>query len=364
MTTALGLDIGGANLKAADLDGTVRSIAFPMWRQYRELADRLRDLSWLEQPDLVGLTMTAELADCFKSKADGVGWVIDSVQHAFPQSEIRIWLTSGEFAEPDDAVALPELVAAANWHALATWAGRAVPNGPAILIDTGSTTTDVIPLLDGLPASAGLNDLERLQSGELVYTGVRRTPLCSVTDSVTLADRRAPVAAEFFATSQDVYVLLGSNAEDGSDTDTADGRPRTIEHSAARLARMLCCDRTELDMTSLRSLAAQFATAQRKQIARAVTQVQNRLTQQLQQLDRDDADRPPAVIISGSGGFLAAAAATDRGLSSQLNLADSGHETTAGSACAFAVARLVFERCRDDLLDTVPFQQTDRPSRL
>ena len=71
MTTALGLDIGGANLKAADPDGQVRVATFPMWQQHRELTDRLRSLSWIERPDLVGVTMTAELADCFETKADG-----------------------------------------------------------------------------------------------------------------------------------------------------------------------------------------------------------------------------------------------------------------------------------------------------
>jgi len=67
--------------------------------------------------------------------------------------------------------------AAANWLALATYAGRLAPRGPAVLLDVGSTTTDVIPLQDGTPVPRGRTDPERLESKELVYTGVRRTPL-------------------------------------------------------------------------------------------------------------------------------------------------------------------------------------------
>lgn len=97
-------------------------------------------------------------------------------------------MTSGEFAEVQDAIELPQLVAAANWHALATWAGRAVPVGPALLIDAGSTTTDIIPLLNGIPCPQGFTDLQRLADPELVYTGVRRTPILLIVHHVPLLD--------------------------------------------------------------------------------------------------------------------------------------------------------------------------------
>ena len=357
MTTTLGLDIGGANLKAANLDGQVRIIPFSMWQQHRDLAKQLRALTWTEHPELIGVTMTAELADCFDCKADGVSWVIESAQQAFPKSEIRVWLTTGEFAEPDDAAELPELVAAANWQALATWVGRAVPDGSAILIDTGSTTTDIIPLVDGVPVSSGLNDFERLRFGELVYTGVRRTPLCAVTDSVVLNDVRFPLAAELFATTQDVHVVLGSIAEDAGDTNTADGKPLTMSAARSRIARMLCCDHTELDGETVDSIARQFADAQRNQLIDACSRVRNRLIKQLQSAGREDADIEPKVVLSGSGAFLAADVAAECGLTILTNLKESASNSVAESACAFAIAQLVFERCRDDLLQAVPFPE-------
>src|SRR5256885_9284124 len=54
---------------------------------------------------------------------------------------------------------------------------------PALLLDTGSTTTDIIPMINGVPVPVGRTDPHRLGTGELVYTGVRRTPVCAVLGS-------------------------------------------------------------------------------------------------------------------------------------------------------------------------------------
>ncbi|MFN8709194.1 MAG: hydantoinase/oxoprolinase family protein, partial [Planctomyces sp.] len=169
----LGLDIGGANIKAATADGICVSVHFEIWKSPELLAETLTSkiAGVAGKADLVAVTMTAELADCFDTRTEGVAFIIQCVQQAFPQSLIRIWLTSGEFAEPEDACDLPMLAAASNWNALATWAGRAFPAGPALLLDIGSTTTDISPLLDGFCFAQGTTDLTRLQNSELLYTG-------------------------------------------------------------------------------------------------------------------------------------------------------------------------------------------------
>src|SRR5258708_819144 len=128
----------------------------------------------------------------------------------------------------------PLQVAAANWLALATYAGRFVPEGPALLLDIGTTTTDIIPLFNGKPIPRGRTAPERLASCELVYTGVRRTPRCALMGSCG--------AAEFFAPTLDVHLILDFIAEDPADCNTADGRPATKTAAHARLARMMCAD--------------------------------------------------------------------------------------------------------------------------
>src|SRR5262245_32221527 len=206
MTRAvLGFDIGGANTKAAHSGGACLSRPFALWQDPEGLALRLllRELrAALPPANELAVTMTGELCDCFASKREGVSRILSVVGDVAGDMPVRVWRNDGSLvdlaaAQSGDAL----LVAAANWPALATWAGRLVPSDPALLLDIGSTTTDIIPLHDGVPVAAGHTDTERLRTGELVYTGVRRTPVCAVLGNEGLA-------SEFFATTHDVYVAL------------------------------------------------------------------------------------------------------------------------------------------------------------
>jgi probable H4MPT-linked C1 transfer pathway protein len=359
----LGLDIGGANIKAATADGVSVCVPFEIWRRKDELVATLRSLKLpgMEQsPDVVALVMTAELADCFETKAEGVDFIVRTVQTVFDKSLIRVWLTSGEFAEPDDARDLPVLVAASNWHAMATWAGRAIPVGPVLLIDVGSTTTDVIPMMDGVPVPQGLTDLERLASHELIYTGIWRTPVCAVVSEVPFPTDevrsdleldpsvRIPVAAEHFATMLDVHLLNGDLPEDPQRRDTADGRPATRACAASRLAHMLCCDVTELTPQQLGAMAKFIAEQQAQMISRAV---QSRLD--FLSNSGPSSTTKPAVLVCGSGSWLAERVLEQIGVSrfsSVSNLSSMFVRNVSDCAPAFAVARLAAERCVDDLL--------------
>lgn len=336
MNHVIALDIGGANLKAAHSDGLCRSRAFPIWQRPDQLANELTSLvgDWLPCR-AVAVTMTAELADCYATKAEGVGRILDAVQWIAGDSQIGVWQTVGEFVTTQVAREFPLLTAAANWHALATFAGRLVPDGQALLLDMGTTTTDIIPLAGGLPVPSGRTDAERLISGELVYSGCRRTPLCAVAYSVPLGDTYTQVAAELFATTADVYLLLGEIAEEPDNCDTANGQPATIDAAHDRLARLLCRDRTELSLEQAREVASFLADVQRQRISGAIDRV---LALQ--------AERPGTVIVSGSGSFLA-----NRILDAHAKLNDTprtnlsqmfGPEVS-DAACAFALVRLAAE---------------------
>ena len=338
MSTCIGLDIGGANIKLSNgVDRTIE-IAFPLWKSPETLAATLTSLGSLlaTPPDTVALTMTGELADCFRTKADGVEHILNSVEAAFPSSVIRIWQSGAEFFNAEEAREFPILVAAANWHGLATWAGRACPLGASLLIDIGSTTTDIIPLSNGTPIPEGGTDPARLLSGELVYTGVRRTPLCAVTQQIEFRGQLVGVAAELFATTRDVYQWLGELPEAPNDVDTANNRPATREFARDRLVRMLCADSDEIDDRETDDLARQWAAAQRGQIRHAIARVLARHSGSLKM-----------VMISGEGEFLARQVIDEipelAGVE-VLSLAKVlGPEHSVG-ACAYAVARLASER--------------------
>jgi probable H4MPT-linked C1 transfer pathway protein len=279
--------------------------------------------------------MTGELADGFASKANGVRAIVAAAVEAAAGRPVHFWQTGGEFLGPEDAAELPRFVAAANWHALATFCGRVVPHGPALLIDVGSTTTDIIPLRDGRVAAEGLTDPERLRVGELVYTGATRTPVCALGPSVSIGGESYPLAAEFFATMKDVSLLLGDLTEDSTDRDTADGRPATVEFATPRLARMLCADPEEVGEETVHRLAESLRDRQQELVAAALDRVLDRLGGR------------PQVLLSGSGIFVAeqVVARCPRLAGAEVtSLAELFARRVSRSACAYAVARLAAER--------------------
>ncbi len=333
----LGLDIGGANIKAATESATAMSVSFEIWRAPERLtAALLPFVNRFASAELLAVTMTAELADCFATKGEGIDCILRAVEAVAGERPIRVWQTSGEFVSPDEAREEPRLTAASNWHAQATFVGRLVPHGSALLIDIGSTTSDLIPLVDGLPMPTGRTDVERLQSGELVYCGVRRTPLCALVDRVPLHKAECAVAAELFATTLDVYLILGNIPESPLDIGTANGRPATISEAHDRLVRLLCCDRTEIASADLHRIAKYVAAVQLSRLKQAAELVASRFPSPCGK-----------VLISGSGAFLSRRVAemTPRLQAAQIDsLPDLFGPSVADAACAFAVAKLAAER--------------------
>ncbi len=330
----LGLDIGGANLKAADGHGSARLRPFALWRRRAELvpalADLMREFSGVQR---LAVTMTGELADCFETKAQGVSAIVDAVVQAAGGRVVRVYRNDGCWVAPEDAVADPLAVAAANWHALARFAGRFAPHKSALVMDIGSTTCDFVPLVHGLPAPRGRTDPERLVSGELVYTGVQRSPVCAVASRVPWRGFLCPLAQELFATTWDVYLLLGDLPEAPDRTETADGRPATRQAAHDRLARSICADRTMVDRPAAEAIARAIAEAQLDQLAEAADRVISMLP-----------ERPTSVVLSGQGEFLARRVLERLGLSIRIvSLAEALGRDISSAAAAHAVAVLAAE---------------------
>jgi probable H4MPT-linked C1 transfer pathway protein len=322
----LGLDIGGANLKAALLhSGKTQCLTRPylLWRNPEGLTKALTDLISSLPADELAITMTGELCDCFASKRQGVLHILDSVERVAKGRPVHVWGTDGGFHLIEKARSSPLLFTASNWIGLATWAGRYAPEGPALLFDVGSTTSDIVPLLDGKPFPRGRTDRERLFCSELIYCGVRRTPLMVFSPWV---------ACEVFATTLDAFLLSGEIEEDPHSTDTADGRPATKHCAHARIARMMCED---LETTT---------ETEREQLARSAADgMRMRLRTGLKGAVRHLPNSPRVVILAGSGEFIAHSALTSApGLAEATALSVAGMlgRDVSIAACAHAVAVL------------------------
>jgi (4-(4-[2-(gamma-L-glutamylamino)ethyl]phenoxymethyl)furan-2-yl)methanamine synthase len=329
----IGWDVGGANIKAALVEraagagSIVVEQPFALWRDPHRLPEVLIETAHrLGGVRTMAATMTAELADCFATKREGVRFVLDALSHAFPGVDVQIYGLDGTFRSLEAARERPHRVAAANWMASATLAAQTFPD--ALFIDVGSTTTDIIPLAGGRVVARGRTDPARMRSGELVYTGALRTPICAIVRTVPLRGRRCRVAAEHFAVAADAHLWLGQIAERAYTCETPDGRGRSREEAGARLARMVCADLEMLTPDDITAIAAAVARAQVRQIAGGIRQV----------MRGSRARWPGTAVVVGHGAFLARAAAPDVGLT-----------VREPRGCAFdtpasAVACLLFDR--------------------
>ncbi len=330
----LAIDIGGANIKLADGQGFAQSHYFPLWQRPSKLEQELRTLIAQAPPaDRVAATLTGELADCYATREEGVRRIIDAFQKATDGRHVRIYRLDGKIVTPQVALDQPLQCAASNWHALARFAGRFAPTGSAMMIDAGSTTCDLIWLENGQPQPQATGDTERMMAGELVYTGVDRSPVCAVANAVTYRGRRCPLAQELFANMRDVYLTLGDLPEEPTNNVTADGRPATREHAVARLARMLCTDRQQFNETDAAAAAREIAGAQLAMVSAALEQVLS-----------SHSARPATVITSGQGEFMIGRAMSAAGLEcSTMSLGEKLGNRVSRCAPAHALAVLASE---------------------
>lgn len=272
----ISLDIGGAHLKAALFDegGTLRDLdqcPCPLWQGLDRLEEALAALlaRW-GHPRRAVATMTGELADLFDDRTDGVRRIAGAVRTALPSTQLEFFAGPRGLVPADAAADLANAVASANWYATALVA--AMP-GDGLLIDIGSTTTDIVPLANGGPRHWGYTDAERLESGELVYTGLVRTPVMAVARAVPVAGRWRTLMAELFATMADVHRLTGTLPEGADQHPTADGRDPGIPSSARRLLRMVGEDLGPDTLPVAHRLARHLAERQLRHIEDALDQV-------------------------------------------------------------------------------------------
>jgi (4-(4-[2-(gamma-L-glutamylamino)ethyl]phenoxymethyl)furan-2-yl)methanamine synthase len=272
----VGWDIGGAHLKLTRVRGSVvvalRQLPCALWQGVDRLAAAIAEgfAGW-PVPERHAVTMTGELADIFPDRASGVRAILATVTQHIDPSAIAVYASDGVFLSVESAAENPTRVASANWHATAQLAAARLGDG--LLVDVGSTTTDIVPFRGGAVVAQGGDDAARLASDELVYRGVVRTPVMAVVRQVEIDGVRSGVMAEHFATMADVYRVIGELPDHADQHATADGRGKSPAESAARLARMVGRDAASAPEETWRKLARAIAEAQLQQLEEAAARV-------------------------------------------------------------------------------------------
>lgn len=341
----LGWDIGGAHLKVAAVDRKgrvvqVQQLPCPLWLGLEHL-DHAISVALAEMPRarLHAVTMTGELTDFFRSRAQGVKTIIARFAMQAPVGRTYIYAGPAGFLTPQNAVQRTDAVASANWAASAQLVASLLPD--ALFVDIGSTTTDLVPIRGGVLMIRGFSDADRLACEELVYTGVVRTPLMALADRIPFDGQWIPAMAEYFATTADVYRLTGELPEGADQLPAADNGGKSVRDSARRLARMIGRDLESAPLAQWKRCARHLADLQLWQIRQACERVLSRA---------DAVDRSP-VVGAGTGRFVARKLAIQLGrryrdFDSLIETAPDAASWASGCAPAVAVALLAQRRKR------------------
>jgi probable H4MPT-linked C1 transfer pathway protein len=295
----IGWDVGGAHLKAAllDHDGVVQQViqlVCPLWRGLDELEKAVGEvLSQIgHTSSLHAITMTGELVDLFESRSVGVVAIAQLMQEKL-QGEVQFYAGMKGFLPFEQVAENANLIASANWLASAHFVANKIPN--ALFVDIGSTTTDFVVISCGEVITEGFSDAERLRSDALVYCGVVRTPIMALGQKVFFEGAYSNIAAEYFATTADVYRLTGDLLPEDDMAETADGAGKSQVESARRLARMIGHDVEDAPLTAWTKLAEAFKEMQLQRLGETA--------------DRVSQHRSDPLIGAGAGKFLVAALA-------------------------------------------------------
>ena len=300
----VGWDIGGAHVKACLLrDGRVADVAqwaCPLWQGMDHL-DRVLQQARTHWPQLDGaahaITMTGEMTDLFEHREDGVrriaATLTDALAPGAPDA-LRFFAGEARWCRTAEVEAHWEQIASANWLATASHAAQCIDEG--VLIDIGSTTTDLIAFRAGRVLGTGRSDAGRLASGELVYHGAVRTPLCALGPRVAWRGVETNVMNEFFATTADVYRLTGELDPAHDLHPSADNAPKDLAATRRRLARMVGLDARDASDDDWLAFAHTWRARQVDELA-----------SQLRRVVADHGLSAQAVALSaGCGDFLVA----------------------------------------------------------
>jgi (4-(4-[2-(gamma-L-glutamylamino)ethyl]phenoxymethyl)furan-2-yl)methanamine synthase len=237
------------------------------------------------------LTMTGEMADLFADREAGVAALAERmVQHLGP--ELTIYAGAQGWVPAAQAGRHWRGVASANWRLTADWLAQRV--GDALLVDIGSTTTDLVPLRGGQVSSSCEDDAQRLARGELVYQGVVRTPLCALGPQVHFEGNDVNLMNEWFATSADVYRLTGELDAAHDQQPAADGAAKDKAATQQRLARLIGRDARDASPAQWLALAQEFRQRQLGEIQRNLQRV----------LASTNLPATAPLVAAGCGAFL------------------------------------------------------------
>ena len=286
----------------------------------------------LEQVDYIAAAITAELSDAFQTKREGILTILKALKQVFDEKKIFFINNECSFNNYKSAMTNYLKIMAANWVSTSLFLCNFIST--CVLIDGGSTTIDVIPILNSLPVAKGNDDVTRMINHELIYTGGLRATIPSITHFVPYKGNLVRISFEKFALISDVHRILNNITEKEYINDTADNRSKSLNNCYARLSRMICMDFETISKDDLDLIAKYIYKKQLNIISREIKEFMDNLIKRFPTFER----KPDFVITGLAGDFLIRKALQELGYDNILSYEKITQIPDHISSSAFAVA--------------------------
>ena len=297
-----GWDIGGAHLKVCQIRNiknkdVIRAVQIKckLWKGLENLSRAIKEVknNWsIKESDYHFFTMTGEMVDLFPSRSDGVKNILKVLKSIFGQ-KVECYSQDSTFITLSSKNNW-QSIASSNWHVTANFVSSYIKEG--VLVDIGSTTTDLIPIKNSVPITKkNTSDANRLRNGELVYLGITRTLVSSIKPNLRFKNYYYNVMRESFANTADVFRITNELATEDDLYPTCDNMEKTRLASERRLARVIGMDRENATSKEWRVFANHIKALIIKELHKNIKKIVTRL----------DLNHRSPLIVTGSGAFLA-----------------------------------------------------------
>ncbi len=293
----LGWDIGGAHTKLSTIKPN--SSAFDiykchLWESTNPLKKIISSIcgKYKKKFNVINIiTMSGEMSDIFESRSKGVKYILN-IFDTVNKNNYVFSIKKPFFFKLSKSIS-SESISSANWFATAKFLETKINN--AIAIDIGSTTTDIMLIKEGKCINKNYSDLLRLQSSELIYMGVLRTPVHAVTKEILSHQKRFPIIPENFSNMSDVYSILSDINPKIDYSDSCDHKSKSYRNSLRRLSRILGFDYESKNEKTVINLAKKIKLSQKDFLTKKIN---NLLRKNFKN------DKSVKIIGIGIGSFL------------------------------------------------------------
>ena len=257
----IGIDIGGAHLKVVGLNNNdeviyVKYSSCKIWENIENLDKEFEQINQITgRSALCAITMTAELCDNFTSRQKGAEKLIKKcellkIDKYFYINSSKIFSKNPKFSE----------LVSMNWHSVGRYLEKKIKS--CVAIDFGSTSTDILCIKNHKLLNKFFDDYSRLNNNELIYTGLTRTPLFGVSNSIKINKTEMNIIPEYFSDMSDIYRIL-QKIDSSYDIDkTADGRSKSLHNSLKRVSRSFGFDYKKESLSTLLEISNQLKEIQ------------------------------------------------------------------------------------------------------